>query len=147
MTRKDHTYSTSEICAMFNISKSTLFRWEKEGLLPVVSRDISGKRQYSHEHISAISERQKRRLGKQFAHAIEAGSEGNIIKISEALAIRKFLEGDITGIYELAELPEISTETLRQLMQIGLDQFQPGDRMFCEIIRVLWIHSRGICDG
>jgi hypothetical protein len=131
---------------MFNISKSTLFRWEKEGLLPVVPRDISGQRQYSLEHIRAISKRQKQRLGKQFAHAIKAGSEGSILKISEALAIRKFLEGDITGIYELAELPEISTDTLRQLMQIGLDQFQPGDRTFCEIIRVLWEHTRESCD-
>ena len=147
MTKKDHTYSTSEICAMFNISKSTLFRWEKEGQLPVVPRDISGQRQYTQVHISNISERQKQRLGKQFAHAIKAGSEANLIKISEALSMRKFLEGDLTGIYELAELQEISNDTLRQLMQIGLDQFQPGDRTFCEIIRVLWEHTRDTCDG
>ena len=61
--------------------------------------------------------------------------------------MRKFLEGDLTGIYELAELQEISNDTLRQLMQIGLDQFQPGDRTFCEIIRVLWEHTRDTCDG
>lgn len=131
---------------MFNISKSTLFRWEREGQLPLVPRDISGQRQYNQEHISAISDRQKQQLGKQFAHAIKAGNETNLLRISEAISMRKFLEGDITGIYELAELQEVSNDTLRQLMQIGLDQFEPGERTFCEIIRVLWEHTRGICD-
>ncbi len=147
MTKSNHIYSTAEICEMFNISKSTLFRWEKVGQLPVVPRDISGQRKYTIEHISAISERQKQQLGKQFAHAIKTGDETNLLQISEALSMRKFLEGDMTGIYELAELPEISHDTLRQLMQIGLDQFKPGDQIFCEIIRVIWEHTRDTCDG
>jgi DNA-binding transcriptional MerR regulator len=147
MTKSDHIYSTAEICEMFEISKSTLFRWEKDGELPVVPRDISGQRQYTQEHISAISERQKKRLGKQFARAIKSGSEANLLRISEAVSIRKFLEGDLTGLYELAELPEVSDDTLRQLMQIGLDQFEPRERTFCEIIRVLREQTRQHCDG
>jgi len=146
MTQSNQIYSTVEICEMFKISKSTLFRWEKEGQLPAVPRDITGQRQYSQEHIRTISKRQKQQLGKQFAHAIKTGNESNLLQISEAISMRKFLEGDITGIYELAELPEISQDTLRQLMQLGLNQFEPGDRIFCEIIRVLWEHTRGICD-
>lgn len=146
MTKSNHIYSTAVICEMFNISKSTLFRWEKEGQIPVVPRDITGQRMYSLEHIRAISERQKQQLGKLFAHAIRTGNETNLLQISEALSMRKFLEGDITGIYELAELPEISHGSLRQLMQIGLDRFEPGDKVFCEIIRVLWEHTRDNCD-
>jgi hypothetical protein len=143
--KKHQIYATAEVCEMFGISKSTLFRWEREGTLPPVPRDISGQRQYNLDHISAISERQKKRLGKQYAHAIKSGDEKSLLHISEAVAIRKFLEGDITGLYELAELPEVSNETLLQIMQIGLDQFEPGDRTFCEIIRVLWEHTRNLC--
>ena len=143
--KRNQIYATAEVCEMFGISKSTLFRWEREGLLPPVPRDISGQRQYNLDHISAISERQKKRLGKHFAHAIKSGDEKSLLQISEAVAIRKFLEGDITGLYELAELPEVSNETLLQIMRIGLDQFEPGDRTFCEIIRVLWEHTRNLC--
>ena len=143
---KDHTYSTAEICEMFGISKSTLFRWEREGLLPTIPRDITGQRQYGQVHITAISKRQKAQLGKRFDRAVEAGDETSLLLISEAVALRKFLEGDITGLYELSELENVSNETLKQLMQIGLEQFEPGDEVFCEIVRVLWMHSRDICN-
>jgi DNA-binding transcriptional MerR regulator len=144
---KQNTYSTAEICEMFGISKSTLFRWEREGLLPHINRDLSGQRLYTQDHLIAISERQKKQLGKRFASAIAAGDQNGLLQISEALALRKFLEGDITGLYELAELPTISEETIKQLMQIGLEQHTPRDQTFCEIIRVLWEHSRELCDG
>lgn len=146
MDKKDQTYTTAEICEMFGISKSTLFRWEKEEQLPHIPRDINGQREYDLDHIHAISERQKKQLSRRYAHAIKVGSETSLLRISEAVAIRKFLEGDITGLYELAELPDVSTDTLRQIMQIGLDRFEPGDRTFCEIIRVLWEHTRDLCD-
>jgi DNA-binding transcriptional MerR regulator len=144
--KKDQIFATAEVCEMFGISKSTLFRWEREGLLPPVPRDMTGQRQYNLDHISTISERQKKQLGKQYAQAIKTGDEASLLQISEAVAIRKFLEGDITGLYELAELPEVSNETLLQIMQIGLEQYEPGDRTFCEIIRVLWEHSRSLCN-
>jgi hypothetical protein len=147
MMKNDLVYSTAEICEIFNISKSTLFRWEKEGQIPPVPRDLSGQRQYTQEHISAISERQKQQLGKRYAQAIKTGSETNLLRISEAISMRKFLEGDVTGLYELAELQEVSSDTLRQLMQLGLDRFEPGNKVFCEIIRVLWEHTRGSCDA
>ncbi|MCJ7700131.1 MAG: MerR family DNA-binding transcriptional regulator [Anaerolineales bacterium] len=145
MIKKDQVYSTAEICEMFGISKSTLFRWEREDLLPRIPRDISGQRQYNLDHITAISERQKKQLGKRYADAIKTGDESSLQQISEAVAIRKFLEGDITGLYELAELPEVSSDTLLQIMQIGLEQYEPGDHTFCEIVRVLWEHTRDLC--
>jgi hypothetical protein len=61
--------------------------------------------------------------------------------------VRKFLEGDVTGLYELAELSTVSPDTLRQIMQIALEQYSPEDQIFCEVIRVLWEHSRDICNG
>lgn len=147
IVKRNQIYATAEVCEMFGISKSTLFRWEREGLLPAVPRDINGQRQYNLDHISAISGRQKVKLGRQFAHAIKTGNETSLMQISEAVALRKFLEGDVTGLYELAELPEVSNETLLQIMQIGMDQYEPGDPTFCEIIRVLWEHTRDLCNA
>jgi DNA-binding transcriptional MerR regulator len=143
---KENTYSTAEICEMFGISKSTLFRWERDGQLPAIPRDITGQRQFSREHLIAISERQKKQLSRQYAHAIKADDQDSLKQISEAVAMRKFLEGDVTGLYELAELETVSSDTLRQIMQIGLEQYNPGDQTFCEIIRVLWEHSRELCN-
>jgi hypothetical protein len=145
--KKDQVYSTAEICEFFGISKSTLFRWERENMLPAIPRDISGQRIYTQEHILAISERQKKQLGKRFARAVEVGDESSLIRIQEAVALRKFLEGDVTGLYELEELSTVSNDTLKQIMHIGLDQYEPGDQAFCEIIRVLWEHSRDRCNG
>jgi len=147
MTKKDQIYSTAEVCELFGISKSTLFRWERENMLPPIPRDISGQRTYTQEHILAISERQKKQLGKRFARAVETGDESSLIRIQEAVALRKFLEGDVTGLYELEELSAVSNDTLKQIMQIALDQYEPGDQAFCEIIRVLWEHSRDRCHG
>ncbi len=142
---KERNYSTAEICEMFSISKSTLFRWEREDLLPPIPRDITGQRQYTQAHISAISERQKAQLSKRFQRASEAGDETSLQMIAEAVSLRKFLEGDITGLYELSELETISHDTQKQLMQMGLEQFEPGDPVFCEIIRVLWMKNRPLC--
>ncbi len=116
-------------------------------MLPPIPRDISGQRTYTQEHILAISERQKKQLGKRFARAVETGDESSLIRIQEAVALRKFLEGDVTGLYELEELSAVSNDTLKQIMQIALDQYEPGDQAFCEIIRVLWEHSRDRCHG
>jgi len=138
---KDRIYSTAEVYEMFGISKSTLFRWEREGVLPPIPRDISGQRRYGQEHLRIISERQKEKLGRRYQQVAEQGDEENSWEILEALALNKFLEGDITGIYELAEHPHISPETIRQLMQIALDRYEPGEEIYGEIVRVLWIHS------
>ena len=138
-------YSTVEICQMFGTSKSTIFRWEREELLPPIQRDISGQREYAQEHVNAISERQKEQLSKRYERAINLGDNASLRRISEAVSLRKFFENDLTGLYELAEFPEVSPETLKQLMQIALEQYEPGDKVFCEIIRVLWEHSCGGC--
>lgn len=45
---------TVEICEMFDISKSTLFRWEKEGLISNVGRDWRNWRVYSQINLNEI---------------------------------------------------------------------------------------------
>jgi DNA-binding transcriptional MerR regulator len=47
-------YKTKEICALYDISKATLFRWEREGLLSRVGRDWRNWRIYSEQNLKEI---------------------------------------------------------------------------------------------
>ncbi|MHB8483934.1 MAG: MerR family transcriptional regulator [Nitrospiria bacterium] len=51
---------TVEICKMFDISKSTLFRWEKEGLISNIGRDWRNWRVYNQANLYEI----KKIIGK-----------------------------------------------------------------------------------
>ena len=48
------TYRAKEICEMFDISKVTLFRWEKDGKISTVKRDWRGWRIYTEVNITEI---------------------------------------------------------------------------------------------
>jgi DNA-binding transcriptional MerR regulator len=40
-------FSTIEVCALFDISKATLYRWEREGLISTPPRDWRNWRLYT----------------------------------------------------------------------------------------------------
>jgi DNA-binding transcriptional MerR regulator len=45
---------TKEICKLYDISRSTLFRWETEGLITGVERDWRGWRLYHDKNLKEI---------------------------------------------------------------------------------------------
>jgi DNA-binding transcriptional MerR regulator len=47
-------YKTREICELYDISRSTLFRWENEGLITGVERDWRGWRLYHSANLKEI---------------------------------------------------------------------------------------------
>ncbi len=47
-------YKTRDICGLYDISKATLFRWEREGLLSRVGRDWRNWRVYSEDNLKEI---------------------------------------------------------------------------------------------
>jgi len=47
-------YKTQDICGLYDISKATLFRWEREGLLSRVGRDWRNWRVYSEDNLKEI---------------------------------------------------------------------------------------------
>ena len=51
---KKKLYKTNEVCEMFDISRATLFRWEREGLITGPPRDWRNWRLYSTENIEKI---------------------------------------------------------------------------------------------
>ncbi len=56
-------YSSKEVCEELQISKSTLFKWEREGLITKVRRDWRGWRLYDLRNLEEIKENiEKQRL-------------------------------------------------------------------------------------
>jgi DNA-binding transcriptional MerR regulator len=51
---KKKLYKTNEVCEMFDISRATLFRWEREGLIGGPPRDWRNWRLYTAENIEQI---------------------------------------------------------------------------------------------
>lgn len=51
---KENSYSAQMVCEMLQISKSTLFKWEREGKIRPVERDWRGWRVYRDHNIDEI---------------------------------------------------------------------------------------------
>ena len=47
-------YKTNEVCEMFDISRATLFRWDREGLITGAPRDWRNWRLYTAENVEQI---------------------------------------------------------------------------------------------
>jgi len=53
---KRKLYKTNEVCEMFDISRATLFRWEREGLISGPPRDWRNWRLYTAENVEQIKQ-------------------------------------------------------------------------------------------
>jgi DNA-binding transcriptional MerR regulator len=49
-------YKTIEVCELFDVSRATLFRWEREGLISGPSRDWRNWRLYTAQQIKEIKQ-------------------------------------------------------------------------------------------
>ena len=47
-------YKTNQICELFDVSRATLFRWEREGLITGPPRDWRNWRVYSVDNVEEI---------------------------------------------------------------------------------------------
>ena len=47
-------YSAHQICEMFDITKNTLFKWEREGKISKIKKDWRGWRIFTDENVSEI---------------------------------------------------------------------------------------------
>lgn len=57
--------STLEVCGVFDISKATLFRWEREGLISMPPRDWRNWRLYTATNLEEIRRIIKRRTSSE----------------------------------------------------------------------------------
>ena len=52
--RDDSSFSANEVCKKFDITKNTLFKWEKDGKISKVKKDWRGWRVFSEENVSEV---------------------------------------------------------------------------------------------
>lgn len=64
-TKAKPKYKTQDICRLFDISKATLFRWEREGLISNVSRDWRNWRLYDDKNVQEIKTIMRARNAKR----------------------------------------------------------------------------------
>jgi DNA-binding transcriptional MerR regulator len=53
-TPKKKLYKTNEVCDLFDISRATLFRWERQGLISGPPRDWRNWRLYTADNVEQI---------------------------------------------------------------------------------------------
>ena len=64
-TKAKPRYKTQDICRLFDISKATLFRWEREGLITNVGRDWRNWRLYNEKNMQEIKSIMRGRNAKR----------------------------------------------------------------------------------
>lgn len=135
--RNDKKYLPVEIYKMFDISKSTLFRWEKEADFPALERGDNGERQYNHEHVRWIGEKKVARLKRQYNFA---SKDENLERMDEILTLLTkykvlYLE-DPTGLDEL-QFHYYSDETIQQLLEKAAE-YESSHPAFKQIITAIY---------
>ena len=135
-------YSTAEICHMLQISKSTLFRWEREELLPPVGRDLTNQRLYTDKHVQAIRARRLKQLGARLEYSDRVKDDAALQEIWEAITLYKFLGGNVLGLDELAGYRRLSPDTITQLLEVALHEYEVGSETFCKILHIALEKSR-----
>jgi DNA-binding transcriptional MerR regulator len=139
--------SPAQVCKKFDISKSTLLRWEAEGYIPAPDRNSRGGRRYTQAHVEAIAQFiQSHRHRQRYAHLLTEEAQEAHAKLEafgEERALFKFVNlHDPTGLIELREYAPLQPATIRQLLRVAADEYDPGTDRFWEIIDVVCEMSR-----
>lgn len=135
--KTDKKYLPVDIYTMFDISKSTLFRWEKDDDFPPLERGDNGERQYNHTHVEWIGKKKVARLTRQYKFAIKAEDLERMEEIQTLLTKYKvlYLE-DQTGLAEL-QYHRYSEETLKELLAKA-SEYESTDPAFQAIIKAVY---------
>ncbi len=140
----ERNWTTAEVCERYGISKSTLFRWEREGIISPPERDRHNYRVYTSRHRSEISDLLLRRSHQRLARSEGApNAEERQRLLFEQGSLRKFLDrNEIIGLYELDEHERLSNDTIRLLLR-RIQELDPSDDLFREVIRVVYDKTVG----
>lgn len=140
---KDLFYSPAEICEMFSISKSTLLRWERAGIISSVKRHPNNdQRLYSQEDIGRIVQQLTRQLNRQFSRTVETDDHEQSEKAYETLYLWKFLQGEPHSVEALENFPRLSADVIRKLCRVGLDRHEPSSMTFQRIAAIIANQSK-----
>ncbi len=118
------TKSTEEVCRIFGISKSTLFRWEQEGRIPPPKRTGRMKeRMYASAQLEALLMLCFRPV---FNQAFAGEDCAVIANAFESLFLTKVLIGKTVGVDEIrafAKQRPLAPSTMKGLLAAAATQF------------------------
>lgn len=129
--------SSAEVCELFEISKSTLFRWEKEKRFPKPLRDSNNQRLYSIDQIKAINERKRYSQYEKFTATEDPNNISNLKKIHIENSLYKLIIGNAGGIKELKEHGRLEPDEIITAIKILLRCHMPDSIFFCETIEMI----------
>ena len=153
--------STHEICQIFDISKSTLFRWQDAQDFPYLGRATNNQRSYNLEHLKYIANKQlikyKKRYDqwrKGFDQIDDFPEQNSAIlveykELTAEIALNKFLIGDEIGLDELelyAGKP-ISESLIIRLDRIASKLYRPGDKQYTQLHKIIVTQSEELQKG
>ncbi len=134
------TYTTADLCELFKISKSTLYRYESEEGFPPVTRDIrrSEQRLYNKEHLLAISDLQMKQIREM---GDRRGDQSVLDRSLEMRAVQRIWAGQvILGIEELSAMAKerpLAIDTIRQLLRFAFFELEPNQPSFAEMLDLI----------
>ncbi len=142
-----NTWSPAQVCDKLGVSKSTLFRWETEGHIPAPDRNLRGERRYDQSDLEAIARFvQSRRHRKRFEQILAEDAEHarpKLEELGEQNALFKFVNlRDLNGLVELREYSPLQPSTIQQLLTVAVDDYDPSEDRFWDIIDVVCETSR-----
>ena len=142
---EDRRFTPAEVCDLFGISKSTLLRWEREGLIVSPPRELHQRqRSYTQKHMAEIGRPLLQKWYHQLATAEhEPNAEQRLESLAERVSLIKFVAfGDLSGLYEMGERDALSEETIKQLLHEA-SQYEPSDPIFRRIVEVIEAKVQG----
>lgn len=61
---QSNEYSSQDICKIFDVTKKTLFKWEKDGKISRVKKDWRGWRIFSDDNVKEIKKLIEKKMHK-----------------------------------------------------------------------------------
>jgi DNA-binding transcriptional MerR regulator len=150
--RVDKKYSPADICAWFEIPRTTLFRWEETGDISEADRGQKGERVYSRRHLKQIATKVKTRISEEVDYCVQYTPSAlcpapetleRLYKANFFISTEK--EQQLEELTGLAQRKQFSPQTIRALIEEAY-QRPVGDSVRSSIWRLLLIHdeaSRG----
>lgn len=125
----------NDVCELFGISKATLLRWEREGVIRSPMRDSSGHREYDKELVLEIAAIHLKRLTEQYSQASKTENEKQLARIHHAVRRLKFVQGDIRGTYELVA-EDTDPHAIAQYIGLLLLLYEPDSSFFARSMSI-----------
>lgn len=79
MAEEERIYTPAEICAWFEITRTTLFRWEDSGEVPKAERGPQGERLYTKEHLQQIAKVVLRKMREDLELAVRQNPDSEVL--------------------------------------------------------------------